>query len=528
MTLRTSYLRRPLLLPDSLADDEKIDNWKSEGKLEVPNILDRIRAESAIRPASSKIPPGANDLDEAAFIALLHTQGNLPKSCSFFGHLIYKIVAYLSVAPFYPQPGEKSPPNLSLTEIYRGSAWALPEVYHNLVPENNFSRLRTAADHHRLLFQSLATTTYDGPYDPVKARQRATRNAYFVTNPANDRLEWPSVNSDNDGDEMFHDVLDILHATQPRINSVVEVKPDKFRNCAKDLTRGKPDFNSLAIPLNLFKEFVAFSLALQFESRSPEQPVRAQYEGAAKDVVASFCEDGKSNIITWPRFDDMLRQMPSLFDPLHRLLCSTFLENMPFDVCGSWLAPNPPQDSFMTLPRLSQLATMLDQDVNFEHFDRAHQWHTGIRPTARVLVAAIKTMPGLSLLIMCGVSNTGEKFVFGIFNPDICDIEENNTEDVDDGEDEDEEDRRVVVRELDDVHDCVELRSDIDYVARPLIFVLSPAQHMVRLKDEHRIVGDRLHFDDALSIANNGTAELKVGVGTVIIKIKAIEIWGHF
>ncbi|KAK6062555.1 hypothetical protein SCUP515_13251 [Seiridium cupressi] len=504
MTLRTSYLRRLLLLPGSLADDEKIDKWKSEGKLEVPNILDRIRAESAIRPASSKIPPGANDLDEAAFIALLHTQGNLPKSCSFFGHLIYNIVAYLSVAPFYPQPGEESPPNLTLTEIYRGSAWVLPEVYHSLVPENNFSRLRTAADHRRLLFQSLATTTYDGPYDPVKARQRATRNAYFMTNPAYDRLEWLSVNSDNDGDEMYHDVLDILHATQPRVNSIVEVKRDKFRNCAKDFTRGKPDFHSLAIPLNLFKEFVAFSLALQSESRSPEQPVRAQYEGAAKDVVASFCEDGKSNIITWPRFDDMLRQMPSLFDPLHRLLCLTFLENMPFDLSGSWLAPTPPQDSFMTLPRLSQLATMLDQDVNFEHFERAHQWHTGIRPTAKALVAAIKTMP------------------------DICDIEENNTEDADDGEDEDEDDRRVVVRELDDVHDRVELRSDIDYVARPLIFVLSPAQHTVRLKDEHRIIGDRLHFDDALSIANDGTAELKVGVGTVITKIKAIEIWGHF
>ncbi|KAK9783799.1 hypothetical protein SCAR479_00358 [Seiridium cardinale] len=479
MTLRTSYLRRPLFLPSSWADDEKIDKWKSEGKLEVPNILDRIRAESAIRPASSKIPPGANDLDEAAFIALLHTQGNLPKSCSFFGHLIYNIVAYLSVAPFYPQPGEKSPPHLSLTEIYRGSAWVLPEVYHSLVPENSFSRLRIAADHRRLLFQSLATTTYDGPYDPVKARQRATRNAYFVTNPAYDRLEWPSVNSDNDGDEMYHDVLDILHATQPRIASIVEVKRDKFRNCAKHLTRGKPEFHSLAIPLNLFKEFVAFSLALQFESRSSEQPVRAQYEGAAKDVVASF-------------------------------------------------SPTPPQDSFMTLPRLSQLATMLDQDVNFEHFDRAHQWHTGIRPTAKVLVAAIKTMPGLSLLIMCGVSRAGGKFVFGIFNPDISDIEENNTEDADDDEDEDGEDRAVVVRELDDVHDCVEHGSDIDYVARPLIFVLSPAQHMVRLKDEHRIVGDRLHFDDALSIANDGTAEIKVGVGTVITNIKAIEIWGHF
>ncbi|KAI1457604.1 hypothetical protein F4805DRAFT_166801 [Annulohypoxylon moriforme] len=516
-----------------MVQDERIDKWKSQGLLEPCYILDRLEIEEAVNPDTEKVPNGMKDFDESAFVSFLCDKGGLPKSCRDFGHLIYSVVAYLSKTPFYPQPGEQVPSHLCAVQIYRGLAWALPEVHRRLIGAGGSSRSRTLADHRRLLFQSLATTTHNEAYDPVEAQRRAALNAQFEPDPFYQNPDWLFINRDDDGDEMFHDVLDVLHTTQPGISFPYGTVPrDDFREYAKTLTKGAPKFDTLAVPLDRLTTFVTFLLALQFEHQTPGEPIPSQYEEAAKDIVASFRKDANADIITWPGFDDALKQMPFLFDPLYRCLTAAFLKEMPFVISGVWIAPTPPEDSFMTLPRLSQLATMVNQDVDFENFGRAHQWNTGIRPTAGVLASFMKTMPDLSILTMYGLSATGEKYIFGVFKP--VDIEEEKEaaereaqRETSDGEEDEEEQYRLVAREMDPIHDWVELSNVIRFPARPIFFVLSPAQRVVRFKDEPRVVDDRLHFGDALTISNDGTASIGTGDTAILIKTKAVEIWGE-
>lgn len=511
-----------------MAKDDRIDRWKSMGILDRSTILARIDefAQYVIKFASERFPSPTTELDEAAFVSLLGTNGGLPQSCSGFGHLVYSVVAYLSVTPFYRQPGEKSPSSLSLADIRRGLAWVLPDVYHSIVVASNQGRSRTPADYRRLLFQSLATTTRSGPYDEAATLQRASRNARFVVQPHYEDLDWLSTNRDGDGDEMFHDVLDVLYATQPEPNYPIGgLKRDDFRGFAKELTKEYPKFDTLAIPRDRFNVFVTFLVALQFEHQDPAEPTLPRYEEAGKNVVASFCNGVESDVITWPAFDDALKQMPFLFDPLHRIMAASFLREQPFEVSGSWLAPKPPGDSFMTVARLSQLAVMLNQDVDFENFRMAHQWHTGVRPTVEVLLAAIKTMPNFCVMVMCGRSSNGQTFIFGIFDP----MHRENREEEGHGVDADEEERMPVVREKDAVHDLVEYRGTERHVARPALFVLSPAQRVVRLREQPRIDVGALHFDDALAISNDGGAWIKNGDKTTStsLKIAGIEIWGE-
>ncbi|KAI0887347.1 uncharacterized protein GGS22DRAFT_156833 [Annulohypoxylon maeteangense] len=514
-----------------MVQDERIDKWKSQGILEPSCIWDRLEVEEAIVPDPEKVPSGIKELNESAFISLLCSKGGLPQSCEDFGRLIYSVVAYLSATPFYHPPNEKVPPSLSLSEIYRGLAWILPGVSRRVIGADGSSRSRTVADHRRLLFQSLATTTHSGSFDPIETQKRAIYNAHFEPDAFYGNSDWLFVNRDDDGDEIYHDVLDVLHTIQPEPNyPYAGVRRDGFREFAKTLAKGLPKFDTLAIPLDRFTTFVTFLLALQFEHKTPGEPIPSQYEEAARNITASFCEDAKLGIITWPKFDDALKQMPFLFDPLHRIISTAFLKEQPFSISGDWIAPTPPKDSFMTLPRLSQLATMINQDVDFESFGRAHQWHTGIRPTAGVLANFMKTMPDLSILAMYGLTSAGEKYIFGIFKPLLLEKEKETAgeESLREAPDEeDEEQRKPVVREMDPIHDWVEFRGTIRFPARPILFVLSPTQHVVRFKDEPRVVDDHLHFGDALTISNDGTASIGTGDTAILIKTKAIEIWGE-
>ncbi|KAI1450868.1 hypothetical protein F5Y02DRAFT_6076 [Annulohypoxylon stygium] len=511
-----------------MGQDERIDKWKSQGILEPSRILERIKVESLIEPDLEKLPSDAKELNEAAFVSLLCDKGGLPKSCEDFGHLIYSVVAYLSATPFYRQPGGPAPSSLSLAEIYRGLAWIFPETHRRLSTAGSSGRQRTAADHRRLLFQSLATATYTGPCDPVETQKRAVYNAHFVADGFYDYPDWLFVNRDDDGDEMYHDVLDVLHTVQPEPNYPYGgVDRDSFREIAKTLTKGQPKFDTLAIPLDRFTTFVTFLVALQFEYQAPGEPMPSQYGEASKDIVASFREDASADIITWPKFDDTLKQMPFLLDPFYRILSKALMKYMPFEISGDWIAPTPPEDSFMTLPRLSQLATMVNQDVDFESFGRAHQFNAGIRPTAGVLASFIKTMPDLSILTLQGLSSTGEKYIFGIFKPLPLDVEKETAGQGEASEEDDEEQRRPVVRVLDPIHDWVEFRGHIRFPARSILFVLSPAQRVVRFKDEPRVVDDRLQFGDVLSVSNDGTASIGTSDTAILVKTKAIEIWGE-
>ncbi|CAH0044969.1 unnamed protein product [Clonostachys solani] len=515
-------------------DVRRIDIWKSEGRLQPSYILDHL-GEGYFgydRLGSRRFPSTESELTEDEFTSLLLAVGRLPPSCAGLGRFAYQIIAYLSLTPFFPPADEKPRATLTIAEIYRGLEWLIP---NNVRGGSNRGRARTPADERRLLFQSLATVTHDGTHDPDGDRQRAARNAFFMPEPHYQDMDWLDTNYCDDGDEMFHDVLDVLFLFQydeDKFYPLGNVQREDFRATAKELTEDQDRFrlHTLAIPLDQFTALIGLLLAAQFGWEEGEEPELSHFNEAAADVARSFCDES-SNLITWGKFDDMIPQMPFLFDPLHRILAVVFMETSPFEVSYSYKAPTPQRDSFMTLPRLTQLASMVNMDLDFEDFYRAHRWYKCVRPDAKVLVNVLRSMPGLSVLLVKGSTPSGEEFIFGIFNPLPAELETlKQQEDADLGppvELDDELGRQLTLTKQDAVHDRLEYRGTITYPARPHWFILSPAQRMVRFEGGLRVDGDRLCCGDALQMRDDGLVSIQDR--DRIIRLKAIdfEIWGE-
>ncbi|CAG9994577.1 unnamed protein product [Clonostachys byssicola] len=515
----------------------RIKTWKSQGRLEPSYILDHL-GEGYFgfdRIAVRHFPSKEHELTEAEFLELLLDKGGLPSSCLDLARFAFQIVAYLSRTPFYPRGKDKLRTSFTVGEIYRGLEW-LKRDNIRVRGGDSRGRARTPADERRLLFQSLATETYRGARDPDADRQRAIRNAFDVPEPDFEEMEWLYTNYCDDGDEMFNDVLDVLHMfqyDQDRYLPFGNVSREDFLETAKDLVAKQDRFrlHRLAIDLDQFTALVGFLLAGQFRWEGGKNTDPALFSEAATAVARSFCEES-SDVIAWGKFDDMLPQMPFLFDPLHRLLSAVFAGFASFpSFC--YKAPTPPRDSFMTLPRLSQLASMVNMDLYFESFDRAHEWSKrgSVRPSAQVLANVLRSMPDLTVLAVKGSSRSGEEIIFGSFIPLPAELEiRKQVEDAELGPPVDLDDeigRQLTVTKLDAVHDRLEYRGTIMYPARPYVFMLSPAQRMVRFEGVPRVDGNLLCFGDTLQLRDDGLASFQAGDRIIRMKVTHIEIWGE-
>ncbi|VUC31843.1 unnamed protein product [Clonostachys rosea] len=513
---------------------DRINLWKSEGRLQPSYILDHMGEGSEHFDSAwwYRFDSKEGELTEDEFTSLLLAEGGLPPSCHGLGRFVYQMIAYLSHTPFYPPAGQKPRATITITEIYRGLAWLIPDLLRG---GSTIGRARTLADERRHLFQSLATTTHDGTRDPVADRQRAHRNAFFMPEPQYEENGWLGNNYCDDGDEMFHDVLDTLFFFQYDVNRYIpygRVRRETFRETAKELIEEKDRFRlySLAIPLDDLTTFLGFMLAMQFEWEEGASPELALFNDAATELARSFCHDPARGV-TWPEFDDILPQVPFLFDPLQRLIAAAFMGPLPMEVSYSDKAPTPPKDTSMTLPRLSQLASMVNLDVDFEDFKRAHQWYKGVRPCARVLSNAMRSMPGQNVMVVRGWSPSGGESIVGIFNPPEPELETRKREDdLELGPPADLDDavrRELIVTRQDAVRDRLEYQGHIACPVRPHVFVLKPAQRMVRFEGGPRVEGDCLRCGDALEIRNDGLVSIRVGDLDIRSKATKIEVWGE-
>lgn len=149
----------------------------------------------------------------SAFISFLQSAGVLPSSMAQAGALIYNSLRYLSQAPFYDSLA--FPTHLTFDGLLRALVWTDSERSRPVYEESIDTRTRTPADTRRLIFQSLATTC-DGkklPFDAEFARMQAEHRAFDFTGVLNgDSWKvYAKTNYDEDGDEMFHDLLDVLY-----------------------------------------------------------------------------------------------------------------------------------------------------------------------------------------------------------------------------------------------------------------------------------------------------------------------------
>ncbi|KAI1410270.1 hypothetical protein F5Y13DRAFT_168053 [Hypoxylon sp. FL1857] len=426
---------------------EKINAWPAQGALTPEHITSRldknVEGSYAIQQdekqplqdtfasaSTSAVPGNGQVLTESAFISLLYTKAALPR-CSEgeeAGRIIYETLWYLSTVPF-PRGNsqlQSRPDGLSLAQIKRALAWALPDRWRHIVEQGNFSRMRTEHDRQRLLFQSLATsTTPSSAQDEIRTRSRSLvhRHAFEVPEMFRD---FSVVNNDEDGDEIYHDLLDVLYSTQEvKDISLSPVHRDAFRSIAKKIKADEqiPELHTLAIPAQRFKDLVKVLLALQTEPVNEGDAVDpSQFGDAAQAVCAAFTqEDG---VITWPSFSHALENSaPHLLDPLYRLLSLALLgKHSPIEVLDAPEAPSDvPEGSVLTLPRVSQIVSILAETFDAGALQRTAHYTPPNFTAPSSLIRAIQNVPDEAIVLFSGRITTaaqkGEQCIFGLFSP---------------------------------------------------------------------------------------------------------------
>lgn len=246
-----------------------IDDWVAKGMLSKVFILGRLDQSiadsvafseeelSALKRVFQTVCSSDGLLTEAAFISLLQTGSTLPQSPEGIkvGKILYKSLAYLGNLPFLDSPERTVFQNgISLEQLTRSLVWALPGRYRYIIEEGNFSRMRSKADHRRLVFQSLGSATHATPYNNEDARKLARQGAFDVDR--DDCMDFCSINRDDDGDEIYHDLLDVLYATQEEKDPGLAPAPrDAFRPVAKRIATDHdlPSLYHIGIPRMLLQ-----------------------------------------------------------------------------------------------------------------------------------------------------------------------------------------------------------------------------------------------------------------------------------
>ncbi|KAK4044165.1 hypothetical protein C8A01DRAFT_31767 [Parachaetomium inaequale] len=427
----------------------KVDDWLARGLLSKDSVMERLDREiwesyaieeeevSTLRSVFRSVCTEGEMLTEASFISFLQTKSALPRSPegTAAGKMVYASLVYLSTLPFPPPSSTPHPDGITLAQLTRALAWALPGRDSRFIEECPDSRMRTRADHRRRIFQSLASTTANHVYDPSSARQLALRNAFDVERE--DCHEICKPNHDDDGDEIYHDLVDVLCATQKTEHPGLSTAPrDPFRGVARSLAAeySLPHLYSLGIPAEQFVTLVKLLLAFQFHppaNTDGDDADLSQFDTAARALTAAFHPSSEPSqhdnpVITYPLFDHALKHtIPYLLDPLYHLLSTAFF-NRPGPGLAGWLDPPASTSSaVLTLPRLSQLSTHLAGSVDFTAFRRVHHYSPTTTEknhpstTAASFISALEAVPEEAVVLITGTDRekTGEMVVFGLFSP---------------------------------------------------------------------------------------------------------------
>lgn len=302
-----------------------LDAWAAEGNLTRSRIISGINESlnryygldpeeaSALRESFESLSmdeSGTRRLTKNALLELLQRNPAFRSSpmSTQAGEIIYESLVYLASAPFEAPP-EISKKGLTYDELARALVWTLPERHERIADASNLSRTRTPADHRRLIFQALASTHEADkiPFNETEARRLAEENAFEVE----EHVKCFAVtNYDNDGDEMFHDVLDILFA-RPEVHPWrLLATRDEWRIVAKMMHGEGRKVRDLSIGRDRFKTLVKTLLVLHLEVETGCEGLlrkaESGFESAAASITATFARDPDVGI-TWPMFDFALK-----------------------------------------------------------------------------------------------------------------------------------------------------------------------------------------------------------------------------
>lgn len=201
----------------------------------------------------------------------------------------------------------------------RAIVWMDFERSRNVYDESADARSRTPADSRRLLFQSFATAHGGNilPFNAKDTRKKAQRRAFEFPGTINkaQRQEFAKTIFDDDGDEMFHDVLDALFVAQPTLIWMGPIPRDAFRLLAKELHGGESLYH-LSIPQEEFRAVVR--LLVLTHLGSPTVPIGRLHDlnHVVGCIVGAFTQIPDIGI-TWEMFDQAVSKATVFIFPLY-------------------------------------------------------------------------------------------------------------------------------------------------------------------------------------------------------------------
>lgn len=222
-----------------MAPAEKyITAWQKAGLLHPQYFMDRMDQEihrsvlyitdadlANITPYMNDLQDGVPAMSQASFQTMLKQQvptlgmTALEKATP----VLFRMFMYISRYPFLPVPTTPEASRLTRNELLRALAFlSLGDDlrFFNNEPDLG-TRARTPADHRRLIFQALATSTTVDPigFDEAAWTAKAAVRARRFFRPSEPADVWETdnamTNRDADGDECFHDVVDYMYTLQP-------------------------------------------------------------------------------------------------------------------------------------------------------------------------------------------------------------------------------------------------------------------------------------------------------------------------
>lgn len=334
---------------DISGSGRQIRAWTAVGAMTSEAIFDRfdqntidsppfsVEELSALEKNFETVCEDSGHVSKAAFTTFLLSKGDLSPVLAEAAGILFDSLCYLSMAPL--QTTSLPHDHLTLKGLKRALIWSFPNKALSVITSTSGYRERSPADHRRLIFQSLATS-HQGQYPPFDlrfARALAAENARdFPSGHRGIPVEDADINFDDDGDEMYHDVLDFLASTQPYVPpTYAEPCRDSFRDLAMKFHRGAPSLYDLAIPMPRLKAFLSLLLATNLRNRVVDCTVDADLElqSVAQSMEACFhqsleahasspyegCSSGPSDGNTWPMFNFAISKLlvRSLYHSIH-------------------------------------------------------------------------------------------------------------------------------------------------------------------------------------------------------------------
>ncbi|PLB36920.1 uncharacterized protein BDW47DRAFT_132517 [Aspergillus candidus] len=340
--------------------------------------------------------------------------------------ILYRSLLYAAGIPFHnfllgPQD-EPSPP-LTLAQFRRALGWLLPSDKYLVYPMGSRCRARTPADERRVLFQSLARGT-DGkrlPHDEDEARRRAMQRAFELPWWRKSELDYAQCNRDDEGDEMFHHLLEVLGFCMPwdwdDYIPFAQPNMEKFIPLARELHGDEVRLHHLSIDQADFRalaRWLVFSHVV-VTGIGEEERLRGLDE-VAECVVRTFCRDARAGI-TYEMFEDGCAMLPTAFYALDRVLLDVVADSDDHDFPRRVV---PHFGRILTAPVFGLLTMMLLRDMYFGRFTLRDEYSWDVNQMegldATGLERMIRGEPRQGVFLVSGTDpSTGDRVVFGVF-----------------------------------------------------------------------------------------------------------------